>query len=63
MSEPSAERERRYRNKIALAAYASASRAQLMIPRLELRATFPHLTKAFDKIDLGMLNQRKEKQL
>lgn len=60
MSEPSAEREKRFKQKKALVAYASAAKDQLLIPRLELRGTFPQLTKAFDRIDLGILRQKEE---
>lgn len=62
MSEPSAEREKRFKQKKALAAYASAAKDQLLIPRLELRGTFPQLTKAFDAIDFGILKQKKQEQ-
>lgn len=58
MSEPSAERAKRFAQKKALAAYASAAKDQLLVPRLELRGAFPLLTKAFDAIDLGILRQK-----
>ena len=62
MSSPAEERDQRQKNKIALISYAIASAQQLLVPRLELRATFPLLTAAFNKIDLDMLKKRRETQ-